>query len=324
MTRTTFSLLLLLASPLAGADALPDLSVHSRATHTPIGHLTHQKPELKLALQPFVERCREAGAQLYERHTANFPYGPEGEPQNPLAQAWYLPGTWHNDLNPNVGITMSVALHTAELPTLSVGHLLVAGREELASAMEKQNRRYIEARGAPALRCDVLIQGLVGTGEVAPESTVSRLIAALKPTHRINRQRISLLLDKEVVITRHEVFGQLHRAIKDKNADMLHQNQAARISQLKLPGATTEVETTWRVHGTRQPGAYLRVKHEEQVLYRCDLKVDGDKLHAHCGLSPNAEIWAFQQLGDEEALTRAARESVALLKANQTPTIEKL
>lgn len=324
MNRSTLPLLLLLVSPLAVAETHPDLSIHSRATHTPIGLLDHQKPELKQALEPFVARCREAGNQLYQRYEGRFPYGPEGEPENPLAQAWYLSGRWHNDLNPNVGITMSVALHTGELPTLSVGHLLVSGREALADAMNTQNRQYIAHRGAPALRCEVLIQGLIGTGESAPQGPVAQLVSALNPTYRINRQRISLLLDNAVLITRHEVFGQLHRTINDNNADMLHQNQAARISQLRAPGATTEVETTWRVHGTRQPGAYLRVKHDDQVLYRCDLKVDGDQLHAQCGLTPNAETWAYQQLGDEAALTRAARESVAALKAHQTPSIEKL
>ncbi|MBY6185426.1 hypothetical protein KUV89_02050 [Marinobacter hydrocarbonoclasticus] len=323
MKSLSLATLALTATTLA-AEPITDLSAHSRETHTPLGQLSKQSAQLQTALAPFAERCREAGEQLYQRHQLDFPYGPEGEPTLPSAQAWYLPGTWHNEANPNIGITMSVELHTAALPTLSVGHLVVAGRDALANAMAQRNKAYIAARGGPALRCDILIQGLIGTGEQAEDGPVASLMAALNPTYRVNRQRIRLLIDNEVVITDHEVYGQLHRAVSDQNADMVHQKQAASISKLAVPGATTEVETAWRVHGKRQPGAYLRVKHEDQLLYRCDLQVDGDQLHAQCGLAPEAEIWAFNQLGDEAALASAAEESVARLKANREPDIKQL
>lgn len=323
MKYTHLLSLALLSLPIY-AQNTTDLSRHSRETQTPIGRLDNQDARFRAALMPFVERCREAGKELYERHEHEFPYDGEGKPNHPLAQAWYLPGTWYNDANPNVGITLSVALHTAELPTLSVGHLIVSGRKALAENLAQRNRDYVMARGGPALRCDVMIQGLLGKGESNITGPVYQLAAALNPNYRINRQRIRILLDDEAVITENTLYGQFDVMVADKNADMLHQQRAAQISRVDAPGATTEVETTWRVHGKRQPGAYLRVKQGDELLYRCDMKVDGDQLNAQCGLMLNAEIWGFNQLGDEPQLVNRARASVEALKASKDPSIEHL
>ncbi|MBY5991527.1 hypothetical protein [Ferrimonas balearica] len=312
----------ILLSPLAGANT-PDLSVHSRETSTPIGRLSHQSEALQKALVPFIERCREAGAQLYQLHEGNFPYGPEGQPHQPLEQAWYLPGAWHDELNPNMGITMSVKLHAAQLLDLSVGHLLISGTEPLAEMLAKQNRRYIEQRGGPAIACDVMISGLVGQGESQGNETVRDLLAALDPAYRIHRQRLTLLLDSEVLITRNELHGRLGQPVNDQNADMAHQRRAARIERTNNDTQAVQAETTWRLHGERQPGSYARIKLNDRILYRCDLQIDGDGLHSLCVFERGAEAWGFNQLGDEGKLVQSVDAALAELKASKDDTVDR-